>query len=199
MEHAQLAVVGHLADHRAGQLPALADGAHAVDQLGRDDREHPLLRLRDHDLPGVEVGLAERNPVEVDVDAHPVARHLRQRGGEPGCAAVLQREDEVGLDQLERDLDQRLAAERVADLHRRPLVVRAFEILGGQHRGAADAVSPGERAVEDDRVADALRLRAQDALGRQQADAHRVHERVRVVGASKAHSPPTFGTPTQLP
>ena len=41
---------------------------------------------------------------------------------------------------------------------------------------------PVKRAVEDDRVADALGLRAQHALGRQQADAHRVDERIRVVG-----------------
>ena len=182
VKRAQLAVVGHLADHGAGQLPALAHGANLLDELRRDDRDHPLLGLRDHDLPGVEVGLAERHPVEVHVDSHAVARHLRQRRRQPGCAAVLQREDEVRLDQLERHLDQRLAAERVADLHGRPLVVGAVEILRGEHGRSADAVAAGERAVEDDRVADALRLRPQHALGGQQADAHRVHERVRVVG-----------------
>ena len=69
-ERAQLAVVGDLADHRARQLPALADGAHLVDALGRDDRDHPLLRLGDHDLPRLEVVLAQRHAVEVHVDAH---------------------------------------------------------------------------------------------------------------------------------
>src|SRR5262249_47545952 len=48
---AELAVVGHLADHGAGKLPAGADGAHLVEALGLDDRDHPLLRLGDHDLP----------------------------------------------------------------------------------------------------------------------------------------------------
>ena len=41
---------------------------------------------------------------------------------------------------------------------------------------------PGEGAVEDERVADALRLRREDALGRQDPDAHRVHERISGVG-----------------
>ena len=133
-ERAQLAVVGHLADHGARQLPALADGAHVVDALGRDDRDHPLLRLGDHDLPRLEVVLAQRHAVEVHVDAHAVARHLGERRGEPGGAAVLQRDDEALLDEVERDLDQRLAAERVADLDGRPLLVRALEVLARRAR-----------------------------------------------------------------
>ena len=102
--------------------------AHLDELLGRDDRDHPLLRLGDHDLPRLEVGLAERHAVEVHVDPD-VAGHLGERRGEPGGPAVLERQDEPSLDELERDLDQRLAAERVADLNRRALLVRALEIL----------------------------------------------------------------------
>ena len=180
-ERAQLAVVGHLADHGARQLPALAGGADVVEARRLDDGDHPLLRLGDHDLPRLEAGLAQRDAVEVHVDAHAVARHLGERRREPGRAAVLQRDDEAALDEVERHLDQRLAAERVADLDRRPLLVRAFEILRGEHRRAADPVAAGERAVEDEEVADALRARGENALGGEEADAHRVHERVRRV------------------
>ena len=123
-----------------------------VEPLGLDHGDHPLLRLGDHDLPRLEVGLAQRHAVEVDVDAGAVRGHLGERGGEPGGAAVLQADDEVALDEVERHLDQRLAAEGVADLHRRPLLVGALEILAREHRGAADAVAAGERAVEDDHV-----------------------------------------------
>ena len=140
-ERAQIAVVGHLADHGARQLPALADSAHVVDALRRDDRDHSLLRLGDHDLPRLHVVLAQRHAVEVHVDAHAVARHLGERRREPGGAAVLQRDHEPLLDEVERDLDQRLAAERVADLNGRPLLVRALEILRGEHGCAADAVA----------------------------------------------------------
>ena len=85
------------------------------------------------------------------------------------------------LDEVERDLDQRLAAERIADLNRRPLLVGALEVLRGEHGRAADPVAAGERAVEDEKVADALRSRREDSLGGEEADAHRVHERVRRV------------------
>ena len=90
-ERAQLAVVGDLADHGARQLPALARRLDLVEPLGRDDRDHPLLRLGDHDLPRLEVGLAQRHAVEVDVDAGAVrapsrratrrARRRRSPGG----------------------------------------------------------------------------------------------------------------------
>ncbi len=66
----------------------------------------------------------------------------------------------------------------IADLNGRALLVRALEILRSEHRGATDTVAPGQRPVEDERVADALRLRGEDAFGRQEADAHRVHERI---------------------
>ena len=165
-ERAELPVICHLADHGARQLPPLADGAHLLDLLRYDDGNHSLLRLGDHDLPRLEAVLAQRHAVEVDVDAD-LPRHLRERRGEPRGAAVLQAEDEPALDELERDLDQRLAAERVADLHRWPLRVRAFEVLAREDRRAADPIAPGKRAVENNRIADARRLRLEHALGRE--------------------------------
>ncbi len=44
---------------------------------GSHHRDHPLLALRDHDLPGLQL-LAERDAVELDVDAGAVAGHLRE-------------------------------------------------------------------------------------------------------------------------
>ena len=100
-------------------------------------------------------------------------------GREPGGAAVLQRLDEPRLDELDGDLDQLLARERVADLHRRPLVrVVLAELLAREHGRAADPVAPRRRAVEHDEVAGALRLRRLEPVGVEQADAHRVDEAV---------------------
>ena len=60
------------------------------------------------------------------------------------------------LDELDARLDQLLARERVADLHRRPLVgVLLAELLAGEHGCAADAVAAGRRAVEDDEMSSA--------------------------------------------
>ena len=97
-------------------------------------------RLGDHDLPRLHPLLALGHAVEVDVDAV-VGRHLRERRGEAGGAAVLEREHEPALDELDRHLDQLLARERVADLDGRALVGRLLaELLAREHGGAADAV-----------------------------------------------------------
>ena len=77
VERAQLAAVRDLTDHGPGQLPLATDPGDLVDPIG--DANHPLLALGDHDLPGLEVVLAERHAVELDVDARAVARHLGKR------------------------------------------------------------------------------------------------------------------------
>ena len=129
----------------------------------------------------------------MDVDAGAVARHLGERRCEPGGAAVLQRLDEPALDELERDLDQPLAGERIADLDGRALVLRALaELLAREHARAADAVAARRRAVEDEREPAASRARPRHALGRQQADAHRVDEAVVLVGRVE-HDLPAHG------
>ena len=176
---AQVARVRDDADLGVGQLPALEHLGDVREPLRRDGGDHPLLALGDHDLPRLHAGLAQRHAVQVDVDTGPVARHLGQRRRETGRAAVLERLDEAALDQLQRDLDQPVARERVADLHRGSLLRGALaELLARQHAGAADAVAAGRRAVEDEDVAGGRRARARHALGGQEADAHRVDEAV---------------------
>ena len=117
----------------------------------------------------------------MDVDAV-VGRHLGERRCEAGGAAVLQREHEPALDELDRHLDQPLAGERVTDLDGRPLVGGLVaELLAREHRGAADAVAAGGRAVEDEQGTRRVGARAHHRVGGQQADAHRVDEAVRRV------------------
>ena len=176
---AQLAGVGDLAYLRVLELPPPQHGLDGVAHLRPNDRHHPLLALGDHDLPGREVGLAERHPVERDVDAGAVARHLGERGGEPGGAAVLQRLDQAALDELDGCLDQLLARERVADLHGGALVrVGVAELLAREHARAPDPVSPGGRAEEQDQLSRAARACARETLAREDPHAHRVDEAV---------------------
>ena len=147
------------------------------------DADHPLLALRDHDLDGLHVGLAERHAVEVDVEADAASRHLGEGGREARRAEILQRLDEPALDEREARLDQLLARERVADLDGRALVlVVVGELLAREHARAADPVAPRGRAEEDDVVAGSSGLGARHAVGREEPDAHRVDERVRRVG-----------------
>ena len=181
-ERAQLTGLRHLADRRVVELPAVE---HRLDGLGHprpDDRDHPLLALGDHDLPRLHPLLAQGDAVEVDVDAV-VGRHLGERGSDTRCTAVLERLDEPALDELDRGLDQLLAHERIADLHRRALLGRlVVELLAREHRRPADPVAPRRRPVQEDRVARRRRLRACQPVGRQQPDAHRVDQAVVPVG-----------------
>ena len=164
------------------QLPALAHGEHALEHLRADDGDHPLLALADHHLPRLHPLLAARHGIQPEVDPA-LAGHLGERGGETGGAAVLQRLDEPRLDELDRDFDQLLAHERVAHLDGRPLVgVVLAQLLARQHRRAANSVAPGRGPVEDDEVAGAGRAGPRDPVGRQEPDAHRVHEHVVAVG-----------------
>ena len=112
--------VGDLADRRAAPPSARTRRARA-DALGPG---HARIRSCDSEtmisngsMSGSRSGIAQ-------VERHPdaaLAGHLGRGRGEPGRAQVLQRDQQLALEQLEGALDQLLAAERVADLDRRPL------------------------------------------------------------------------------
>ena len=101
-----------------------------------------------------------RLATRADVDVHARAglgRGLRRRAREPGRAEVLHADREPGVEQREARLDELLLLERVADLHRRALGLRALLEPGRrEHAGAADAVAAGGRAEQHREVADAL-------------------------------------------
>ena len=60
---------------------------------------------------------------DVDLDAGAAARsHLGRRTGQTGGAHVLDADERVGLHHLEARLEEQLLHERIADLHRRPLL-----------------------------------------------------------------------------
>ena len=123
-------------------------------------------------------------PCDVEVDADlALGGHLGRGGGEPGGAEVLQRDEQVAVEQLERALEQLLLLERVADLDRRALGgVELAELGGGEHRRAADAVAARARAEQEHDVADARGGRADQAVLVDQPEAHRVDEAVLLVG-----------------
>src|SRR5207253_756186 len=87
---------------------------------------------------------------EVDVDAAAAARHLGERRREAGGSAVLERDREVALDELEARLDQLPAGGRTAASAGRTLVCCVVtEHLAGAEACAADAVWPGPRPHRD--------------------------------------------------
>ncbi len=148
--------------------------------LGRHDGQHPLLALADHDLPGLHVGFAQRHAVGVEVDAHlAFGRHLAGRGGDAGRAQVLQRHQQVGAQQLQTGFQQLLLRERVAHLHRRPLLLQGLvEHLAGQDAGPADAVAARLGPDQHDVVAHPGRLAADDLVVPHQPHGHGVDQAV---------------------
>src|SRR5919201_340324 len=152
VEASKLAGVADLADHGVVELPLVEHRFDRVQPHRLDDGYHPLLTLGNHDLPRLEIVLTHRHAVEVDVDAGAVAGHLGQRRSEPGGAAVLEGGNEPGVDELERGFDQLLASKRIADLHRRPLLLGTLsELLAREYAGTADSVATRRGAVEGDR------------------------------------------------
>ena len=122
----------------------------------------------------------------------------RQGQTSPAAPAVLEGLDVPALDELE-GLDQPLAGERVADLHglaSSPAML--VELLAGEHARAADPVAPGRRRRGRGRALP-VAARASPRLGRQEPDAHRVHEAVARVPAVEDRLAATVGTPTQFP
>ena len=150
-------------------------------RVGLDHAQHPLLGLRDHDLEGLHVGLAQRHLADVDVDPDlALRRHLGARRRQPRRAEVLQRDEQPALEQLQRALEQLLLLERVADLDGRALGgVELVELGRRQHRRAADPVAPRARAEQQHDVADARGRRADQVVLLDQPEAHRVDEAVR--------------------
>ena len=106
-------------------------------------RQHPLLRLGEHDLVRRHAGFPLRHLVDIDLDSGAAARpHLAGRAGQPRGPHVLHPDQRVGRHQLQTRLEEQLLHERIADLDRRPLFRGAIVELGGRHRRAVDAVAP---------------------------------------------------------
>src|SRR5439155_21398933 len=99
----------------------------------------------------------------------------------PGGAAVLELLAEAALDELERRLDQLLARERIANLHRGPLLVSVGQVLTGEDARSPDPVPAGRRPEQEDGVARGRGAGARDLFGGEQAHAHRVDEAVVLV------------------
>ena len=183
--HDEPAVAGERAE--VGQLDTVDPAALAqlAEAVRVDRHDHPLLRLRQPDLPRLEARVLERHEVELDVGADAVG-HLADRRRQPAGPAVGDRRVEVlGTDQ---HVDQQLLGDRVADLD-----ARARHRTGGgvhrrrRERRAADAVAAGAAAEHDDAVARVRAGEGRPVVG--DADASGEHQRVGGVGGVVQHRP----------
>ena len=182
-------VVGHAADGRGRYLPSLADGCHFVHVGGRDNGQHPLLRLRGHDLERRHVGLPLRHRGHVHRHAGTATRRgLAGGAGEPGAAKILDTADQARFEHLQARLDEALLFERVAHLHVRPLVGvvgTLVEARRRQHADASDAVASGARAHQHGHAAHFGGLAEHQSLRRHDPECGHIHERVVAIGLAR--------------
>ena len=158
--YAHPAVSGHLADVHGVQIPLVEDALDFGFAPALDDEQHPLLRFGEHDLVRRHARFALRHHRHVDLDAGAAARsHLARRTGQSGRAHVLDADERVGLHHFEARLEQQLLHERIAHLHRRPLLRRLLVELRRRHRRAMNPVAAGLGADVVDGVAGARRRR----------------------------------------
>src|SRR5918993_3099190 len=177
LDHAQVAVVGDASYECSDELVAFRDPQNLIDLFGLDDGEHALLGLGDHDLGRLHPALAQGHAVGLDLDPNPAPRgHLGGRGGNAGGSEVLQRDQQVLIQQLQATLDEHLLAERVADLHVGSLRLRFIGELVRSERSPVYTVPPGLRAQQDNEVAFTGSARTDEILHPDKSYAHRVDQ-----------------------
>ena len=188
IEHAHHAVVLHHADFRVGQVPLFKDVHHGLLVALLHDDEHALLRFAQQRLVGRHARLALRHFREVNLHARAAAaRRLARRAREARRAHVLDARHRVGREQFEARLHQQLLAERIAHLHRGPVLLALLREIARCERRAREPVAPRLRADVENRIAHALRRAARDLLVPQNAEAEHIHQRVAIVALVEKH------------
>ena len=149
-----VASVGGDPDGGGVQAPLLEDTLTVSLAAGLQDRQHPLLALRQHHLVGAHAVFALRHHVEVKLDADAaLAGHLDRRGGEASGAHVLDGGHRARSHQLQGRFDQQLFGEGVPDLDGRALLVGGVHDVDGHVLGVCLAGGEGAAlAVADDDV-----------------------------------------------
>ena len=183
---AHVAVCGGLADDGDVKVPLVEYPGDLAGVFRRDDDEHPLLALGEHDLVGRHSRLAPGDLRHVYADARPaLARALDGRGGQPGGAQVLQADETTGPGQFHARLDQHFFEEGVAHLHGGAQLAVVLEAPRGETRRAVNAVASRVGPDQHEEIARRARGGAEELVRRNDADAHGVHERVAGVGVGE--------------
>ena len=164
------------------QIPLVEDGLDLGLAALLDHHEHALLALAEQDLKRLHVSLARGHQVEADVHANPAATaHLGGGAGDARRPHVLHADHGIAAGEFEGGLEEELLLERIAHLHGRQVGGAVLgDVLGGK-RGPLNAVFSSGGPDDVDRIARAAGLGADDAVAVDQANAHRVDERVDLV------------------
>ena len=189
--HLKQAIVGHLPDGHAVEVPPGEDLPDAVFGPGLGHEQHPLLALREHDLVGGHSLLPPRDAGQIHGDACVAAAcHLACRAGKARRTHVLDADNEILLHDLQAGLEQELFRKRVAHLNRRSaLFARLVEILA-RHGGPVNPVTARLAANVHDGVAGTVGTPSEDAVVTGKAYVEDVDQGVAVVDLAEVNLPP---------
>ena len=176
---AHVAVPGGLADDRGMKVPFVQYLRDLACVVRRDHDEHSFLALREHDFVRRHSRLAPRNFRYVDAEARPALVGRFDRScGQPSRAQVLQANEPPGIGQLQARLDQHLFEKRVAHLNCGAQIAVVLEAPRREAGRPVNAVTSRIGPDQHEEVAGRTRRRAEELVCRNDADAHRVYERV---------------------
>src|SRR5207249_12076578 len=88
-------------------------------------------------------------------------------------------------EEFEARFEQKLFAERIADLHRRPVLFRLLGQIARRERRARESVATRLGADVENRITDTLRRTARDLFMTQHSETEDVHERIALVAFVK--------------
>src|ERR671932_233911 len=100
MQNPQIPVPSHAAYNGGDELEPFGDTQDLLGVRRLDYGEHAFLGLGDDDLPRLHTPLAQGDFSSVDLDPNATLRcHLGGRRGDPGRSQILERDEEVLLEE----------------------------------------------------------------------------------------------------
>ena len=178
--HPKQTPFSHPSHYRGLHVPAIANGQHIVEPVGRDDGQHPLLRLAGEHFEGLHARLTAGDGGHVHIHAHPAPRCGLAGGAGESCAPqILDPHHKPSVQKGQTGLDEPLFLKRIAHLHTGALFGLLFLVAEGsrrQHAHPADPIAPRRRTQQHRQVAFAAGLPQHQPISRHQPKAQNIHQ-----------------------
>ena len=117
----------------------------------------------------------------------------------PGRPQILDAADAAGSQGFQTRLNQDFLQKGIADLHRGAQFLLRLQGARSQPGGPVNPVPPGIRPYQQQNAAGGIRRRRCQLVNGDDAHAHCVDQGILRIGLVEVDSPPTSGTPMQLP
>ncbi len=188
MDDAETKIVRGLADNREIKAPFAEDSLRFCFLFRLQHHEHALLAFRKHHFIGGHVLFANGNMVENEFDAEiALGTHLDRRAGEAGSAHVLNGDDRTGSHEFKAGFKQAFFGERIAHLNGGALFLDRLVEFSRCHCCAANTIAASLCTQIDDRQADALGFRQENAIMPGKTGSKGIDEDIAVIALVEIH------------